>query len=480
MLNLPTNLTRFRNLSDKLRGGYWFLPMIMAILAVAAAGVLLTIDRIYFSNSAVEVVPETLLDTASFRSLATLVASSTLAFLGVLFSVILVPLSIAANQLGPPVMRTFLRNTGTQIVLGLFIGNIFFSLTLLASVPEWRPRPPALSSLMLLMLFLLSIAALLYFINEVAHSLQANTVITRLAAELESDIRLEIPRKQSTENDYDTLEAQRKALLVTGHVLRAKQEGYIRAIDYDGLIKLAASYRTVMATAFQPGDFIMRGDKLVCVPASSRVDEALEAQVNRQFLLGDYRTITQDIDFGLLALVSVAVRALSPAINDPFTAMLCLQRLGAALAMIAERGENIHHFRDKEGVVRLLGEPDTFDKHTNLCFHQIRQYGQGSTEVLIAMLRVISRVAERTRSETQRNALRLHADLIDRQAHAGSLTEYDATRVRIQYERTIEVIDHHSKNHKDEEDDAAADDAAALAAAAQQSTSHANTDLATE
>jgi uncharacterized membrane protein len=96
------------------------------------------------------------------------------------------------------------------------------------------------------------------------------------------------------------------------------------------------------------------------------------------------------------------------------------------------------------------------------------------------MLRVISRVAERTRSEIQRNALRLHADLIDRQAHAGSLTEYDATRVRIQYERTIEVIDHFSKNHKDEEDDAAADDAAALAAAAQQSTSHANTDLATE
>lgn len=446
---LSSNLTRFRNISDKLRGGYWFLPMIMAVLAVLAAGLLLTIDRIYFSRSAVEVVPDTLLDTASFRHLATLVATSTLAFLGVLFSVILVPLSIAAGQLGPPVMRTFLRNTGTQVVLGLFIGNIFFSLTLLAAVPEWRPRPPALSSVILLLMFMASIAALLYFINEVAHSLQANTVITRLSTELEDDIRLEMSRAPATENDFEQLEKQRKEILENGTILRAQTEGYIRAIDYDGLLKLAVSYKTTLAMHFEPGDFIMRGDKLVCVPVASHVDEALVDQVNRQFLMGSYRTITQDIDFGLLALVSVAVRALSPAINDPFTANLCLQRLGAALSMIAERGEKTHHYRDKAGVVRLLGEPDTFEEHANMCFHQIRQYGRASTEVLITMLRTISRVAERTRTEAQRTVLRLHADLIDRQAHTGGLTEYDATRVRLQYEQTIEVIDRLSET-KDE------------------------------
>jgi uncharacterized membrane protein len=164
-------------------------------------------------------------------------------------------------------------------------------------------------------------------------------------------------------------------------------------------------------------------------------------QVNHQFLLGEYRTITQDIDFGLLALVAVAVRALSPAINDPFTAVMCVQRLGAALALIAEHGENIHHLSDNKGTLRLLGEPDTFQEHADLCFHQIRQYGRTSAEVLIAMLRAMARVAERTTHEEQRNVLRLHADLIDRDARAGGLTDYDITRVRLQYDQTLAAMD---------------------------------------
>lgn len=167
---------------------------------------------------------------------------------------------------------------------------------------------------------------------------------------------------------------------------------------------------------------------------------ALEDKVRRQFLMGEYRTITQDIDFGLLTLVAVAVRTLSAAINDPYTAIMCVQRLGAALAMIAERGENLHHLRDADGVLRLLGEPDTFQEHVDLCFHEIRHYGRSSAEVLMALLRILERIGERTRSEDQRKALRLHAEWIDREAALGGLSPDDLVRVHLEYDRTIAAL----------------------------------------
>ncbi len=458
MFDLPISATRFRDVADRLRAGYWFLPMLMAIGAVFGALLLVNLDETYFGRSLLMLAPNSVLDTASFRDLATLVATSTLAFLGVLFSIILVPLSIAAGQLGPQVLRTFLRNTGTQAVLGLFIGNAFFSLTLMAAVPGELPNPPALSSIALLLLFMASIAALVYFIHEVAQSLQANTVIMRVSAELEGDIRREMPRYQGAETDFAACELQRKDLLAHGTPIRAQREGFVRAIDFDGLVRLATARETTMATHFEPGDFIMRGDPLVHVPPATPVDAALTEKVNRQFLMGEYRTITQDIDFGLISLASVASRALSAAINDPFTAILSIQRLGAALALIAERGEHSHHLRDASGTLRVLGEPDSFDEHINLSFHPIRQYGRSMAEVLITMLRIISRIAERTQTEEQRSALRLHADLIDRDARAGSLTEYDATRVRLEYDQTIAAIDHLSEQggllrHAQPEDD---------------------------
>lgn len=441
MIDLPLNVTRFRDVTDRLRAGYWFLPMLMAVGAVAGALIIISLDQTYFGQSMVQLTPQSVLDTKSFRELAQLVATSTLAFIGVIFSIMLVPLSIAATQLGPPVLRTFMRNTGTQLVLGLFIGNAFFALTMLAAVPENELYPPALSSITLLGLFMASVAALVYFINEVARSLQASTVINRLSRELEGDIERELPQRPDTATDYAACEAQRADILAHGTAIHTHHEGYIRAIDYGGLVKLGSQHHTTLATHYEPGDFVMRGDVLVRVTASTPVDGAFVDQVNRQFIMGNYRTITQDVDFGLMALVSVAVRALSPAINDPYTAGMCVQRLGAALAIIAARGENIHHLRDAQGVLRVLGEPDSFHEHADLCFHQIRQYGRTNTEVMIGLLRAIERVSERTSHEEQRHTLRLHADLIDRDARAGALTDYDITRVRLQYDQTIATLD---------------------------------------
>lgn len=435
------NRTRIRDLADRLRAGYWFLPMIMAVLAVAGALIVVSLDQTYFGQNLLQLTPNSVLDTAGFRNLATLVATSTLAFIGVIFSIMLVPLSIATTQLGPPVLRTFMRNTGTQLVLGLYIANTFFALTLLAAVPENADHPPAISSVTLLGIFMLSVGALVYFINEVARSLQASTVINRLSRELQGDIERELPLRPERTDAFAQCEALRADILAHGITIRAQREGYIRSIDYRGLLRLAANANTVIALQFEPGDFVMRGDALVAVRPATPVDGAFVDQVNHQFLLGEYRTITQDIDFGLLALVAVAVRALSPAINDPFTAVMCVQRLGAALALIAEHGENIHHLSDSKGTLRLLGEPDTFQEHADLCFHQIRQYGRSSAEVLIAMLRAMARVAERTTREEQRNVLRLHADLIDRDARAGGLTDYDITRVRLQYDQTLAAMD---------------------------------------
>lgn len=255
MIELPSTPTRFRDLADRLRAGYWFLPMMMAAGAVALAFFIFWLDQVAFGYTLFQRVPNPILDTSSFRDLAVLVATSTLAFLGVIFSIMLVPLSIATGQLGPPVLRTFMRNTGTQIVLGLFIGTTFFALTLFAVIPDAARNPPMLSSFALLAIFMVSIAALVYFINEVARSLQASTVINRLSTELQGDIERELPLRPQLEDDFEALEARRAEILAQGIPIHATREGYIRAIDYAGLARLARQADTTLALHFEFGRF---------------------------------------------------------------------------------------------------------------------------------------------------------------------------------------------------------------------------------
>ena len=360
---------------------------------------------------------------------------------GVVFSIILVPLSISATQYGSIVLRGFLRDRHTQFVLGAFTSTTFYALILnIALRTATSDTAIELPVTVAVYLILVSLLLLIYFFHHVADSLQAAAVIEYVSKELEEVIDKAYPFRSTAPRDQRQDDvATREKIICEGEVITSSGEGYVRAIDYDELIEIAAKHNTTLYLESLPGDFISRGNPLArASPAPHGKDFA--SAVNRAYLLGRNRTVFQDPEFGIFLIVTIAVRALSPAINDPYTPTLCLNRSGAALAMLAEREWSSPFHYDKNNQLRVISDPVSFEQLTDVAFNLIREYGRSNAEVLICMLQTIKMVSNHAYSDNQRKALQKHAVLIEHDSHIGLPSEYDQQRVHQIYEETLKML----------------------------------------
>jgi uncharacterized membrane protein len=157
-------------------------------------------------------------------------------------------------------------------------------------------------------------------------------------------------------------------------------------------------------------------------------------------MLGKNRTLFQDTEFGIYLIVTIAVRALSPAINDPNTPVLCLNRLGAALGMLAERQRPSPYYCDRDKRLRVISDPVSFERLVGVAFDLIREYGRSNAEIMIKMLETIKSVTAHTHSDVQRRVLQKHAALIEHDSHIGLPSEYDQQRVHDSYDETAQAI----------------------------------------
>ena len=435
---------RFRDFIDKLRATYWFLPAIMTALAATSAIILFWADQ---------TLPNNMLQNCWYifqlssileaRSVLTSIGETTLGVTGIVFSIILVPLSISATQYGSIVLRAFLRDLTTQFALGAFTSTTFYCLVLLMALRNaTNGTALQLSVSVAVYLLLVSLLLLIYFFHHVADSLQASAVIEHVSNELQSVIKEGYsigPTAPSDQTQVDA-EATRQKVAREGEVVTSTREGYVRAVDYNRLIEVGTKHDTTLYLETRPGDFISPGSPLVrAFPPPHEKDFA--SAVNRAYMLGKNRTVFQDPEFGIYLIVTIAVRALSPAINDPNTPLLCLNRSGAALAMLAERKWRSPFYYDEDKQLRVISDPVSFERLTDVAFNQIRQYGRTNAEVLIMMLKTIKTVAAHTHSELQRKALRKHAMLIERESHIGLPSEYDQQRVHESYEETSKSLE---------------------------------------
>ncbi len=170
------------------------------------------------------------------------------------------------------------------------------------------------------------------------------------------------------------------------------------------------------------------------------LDERAASSVNRAYLLGSNRTLYQDAEYGIAIIVTIAVRALSPAINDPVTPAMCLNRIGAALGMLAERINPPPYFCDKDNQLRIIGDPVSFERLVGVSFNMIREYGRGNAEVLMKMLEIIRFVSAHARTEAQRRVLLKHAALVEHDSHIGLVSDYDQQRVKDTYDEALKAI----------------------------------------
>ena len=405
---------------DRLRSSFWFVPAAMACMAAALAVGVVEIDQAIAEGS-LQGMGWIYSGGAEGASLLLgTVAGSMIAIAGTVFSMTLVALSLASSQLGPRLLRNFMRDTANQVVLGTFVATFVYCLLVLRTIrrADEVAFVPHLSVSTGVLLAMVSIGVLIYFIHHVSVSIQADEVVARVGRELEVGIHRLFPGhlgKPGSEISKAPGDADLPGAFASeARPVGALEDGYLQRIDTDALMVLAAKEDLLLRLERRPGHYLIKGRAVVMVWPGDRVTEALVDKLNAAFVLGNQRTAAQDVEFSFHQLVEIAVRALSPGINDPFTAIACVDRLGSGLCCLA-RCDMPYALRfDPHGQLRLVAPGPSFAGIVDTAFNQIRQSARSNPAVAIRMLDAIAQIAGHVKHLPDAACLQRHADMIIR------------------------------------------------------------------
>jgi uncharacterized membrane protein len=402
---------RLRQAWADLMASFWLRPSAMTVVAILLAAGLVG------AEGAVD-LPDWLAalvyagGTAGARDVLGTVAGATIGVAGTTFSITVAALTLASNQMGPRLLRNFTRDPGNQYALGAFLATFAYALVALRSVHEAEEGafvPQIAVSVGLLMAFG-CVGVLIWFLHHVATSISVDRVVALvhrdLAAALDEvvDDGAPLPPAPRPEAGAATL--------------TAPGSGYLRVLDEDALADWAADQGALVWLRVRPGDFVFAGTEVAEVmPARLRA----EAQdlIGQALSLGDARSIEQDLEFAVRQLVEIALRALSPGINDPFTAIAVLDRLGAALCDIAGRSLPSTQVQ-RAGRTRLVRPVTDYPGLVDAMFHMLRQAASTQPAVVIRLLEVLTSVATVERDPARRAVLRGHLDLARDAGFAGT------------------------------------------------------------
>lgn len=375
------------------------------------------------------------------RNLLSTLLSAIIAMASMAFSVTIVALSLAANTYGPRLIRVFQSDRRTHFVLGLFVMTIVYCLIVLRSVHGEAPTAevPHASVTVGTALSLLAVLALLAFIQGVAKSIAADEVVRRVRSELDTAVT-ELPLLDAEDAGAAPTDNLPPDLEAKGKRIPLPREGYVQAVDYPAMVRWAARNDAILRLDFRAGDFVVDGDRRVLIyPAPADAMQA-RREIDRFIVSGNERTPTQDLEFALRHLVEVALRALSPGINDPFTAKAVIDRLRGALSRLAGRRLPAPEVRDDAGRLRLVRPAMTYDRVLDAAFHQIRQAGSDKPAVLIHLLEALTAIAGHTQTSEQREALDRHARLVRGAAQRDVFEPVDKVDVMRAYEKALDAI----------------------------------------
>lgn len=402
---------------DAVRASYWFVPLVMAVGALVLSLVTLAID---------EALPDEGVRNFGWvfsggpdgaRALLATAGGSAITVAGVVFSIAIVAMALASAQYGPRLLRNFMRDVGNQVSLGSFLATFTYSLLVLRTVRGESEGlfVPNLSVTVGVVMTMGSIGVLIYFIHHAAASIQVANILAAAAEDLDhtivhlypSTLGFEPPTGDGESARLLPDDFERDAVPIT-----ASRTGYIDAIDTDGILGATTRHDLIVRIEVRPGSFVEPGNVLAYAWPADRVDAAITRELDHALLLGNQRTEFQDTEFAIQQIVQIGVRSLSPAINDPFTAFMCLDRLGAALSALAERPRPSRYRHDRHGALRVVADSATFEVMLSQALTEIRHAGRGNLTVTVRILETIEVVAGHARAPEDLAALRRHADRV--------------------------------------------------------------------
>jgi uncharacterized membrane protein len=394
----------FFRLIEGLRASYWFVPSLMAFFAIVLGALMVWLD----SGPATGLLDglgwyQKAKPDGAHQVLST-IAGSMITVAGVVFSITIVAIAYAASQYGPRILTNFMSDRGNQVTLGTFIATFVYCLVVLRTIRggDEGEFVPQIAVMVGLLLALCSIAVLIYFIHHVPNSIHINNVVARIGKQLLRSVDDRFPAQVGDPPDQaEPLSAELSAgerALVDGtgaKPVRAEGNGYLEAVDDEALMETACGQDLVVRLHHIPGDYLFDGEVIVSAWPAERVDEATGDALRRSYALGNSRTPAQDIFFLVDELVEIAARALSTGVNDPYTAITCLDWLGAATAQMGRRRMPSPRRVDPQGTVRVIAVPDSYAEFIERGFGRMRPYVARDVTAARHMLDTLAQVSAR-------------------------------------------------------------------------------------
>ncbi len=394
-----------RRTLTNVRSSYWFVPSIMALAAVLLGAFMVWLDVRLGTKWLEGVSWYQQIGVDGAREVLSTIAGSMITVAGVVFSITIVALSYASSQYGPRVLTNFMSDRGNTVTLGTFIATFLYSLVVLRTIHGGEQDfVPQLSVIGAMLLALCSIAVLIYFIHHVPQTIHINHVVARIGEQLVGDARDRFPSLIGEEPDASAVSQPR--LQASWATVASEATGYLQSVDEDAMMRLAVEHDVLFRLRYRPGDFVMDGRGLADVSPSERLDTDLADALRGCFTTGKKRTPENDIMFLVSELVEIAARALSPGVNDPMTAVTCLDWLGAGATEFASR-RLPHPVRvDKDDQPRVLAQPADFGHFIHNGFGRLRHYAAADMIAGLHFLRVLGEVATACRQPAQLALLR--------------------------------------------------------------------------
>lgn len=383
----------------------WFTPTLIVLINILLALILIKLDSADDNKDIIQRFYLLGIGAEEARIMLSTIAGSMISIVGITFSMTVVTLALASSQYTSRILRNFMRNRITQIVIGTFIGIFAYCLIILCTIREGAGNEfiPNLAVLFAFLSALGGACILIFFIHHIASSIQASNILAAITNDTFSTIKKIYPENDKIESTKH-IDIKEQLSKLTWTSVLAKKNGYIQSIDVDHLKQLAVENKLVIRIEHKIGSFVADSTPLASVSDDEKASTALTQSIHSAFIFNRYRDLDQDVSFGIRQLVDIALKALSPGINDTTTAVMCLNYLTSIMVQLATKNYNSsYHFEENE--LKLITKDHNFKTFLDESFDQIRENAKENTAIILSIIHALHLIIGQTTDLNRLKAL---------------------------------------------------------------------------
>jgi len=431
----------FTNLFLKIRSNFMYLPTLYGIVAFLMALLSIKLEAIFMKQSALQhIIPSALFtDISLARTILSTISASLLTITTITFSTILVVLTTYLSNFSPRTLQNFITNHSTQRVLGTFVGGFVYSIVLLLVLEDTGSGTRYIVPSLAITISIVCLFVFVFFIHHVTSWIQVSNLIYNITQSITKRIENDLANLKDVTEDppWDDWEGE-EIKHINPQPFFLDKAGYIQFIDINGIIEQAYQDDCIIRVERNINDFV--DEETVVLSIWGKKEESSLMDYEKFITIGSKQSPFPNIELGMTKIVEIAIRALSPAINDPNTAINCIDNLGRILIKLSKKHLPKSYFNDKNRNLRVIFDQPTYSDYLYKSFSQILSYGVHDATILLAVFRVLTSIADS--SKHSRKTIWDFAQFVIERINKGELLSLDRQYLNKQLKRLANATGH--------------------------------------